>query len=54
MGRCCQLLYDMLLPSDQACQSTFLSLDIKTFDNHALQMLKRGEKKTDSLVHCAY
>lgn len=35
IGLRCQLLYDLLLQSDQACQSTFLSLDIKTFDNRA-------------------
>lgn len=42
MGLCCQLLYDLVLRSGQACQSTFLSLDIKTFDNHAATDAERG------------
>lgn len=52
MGLCCQLLYDLLLQSGQACQSTFLSLDIKTFDNHAAtDAEERGEKdKTPCLL----
>lgn len=45
MGLCCQLLYDLLLQSGQACQSTFLSLDIKTFDNHAATDAEGGEEK---------
>lgn len=53
MGLCCQLLYDLLLQSDQACQSTFLSLDIKTFDNHAATDAEGGGMR-NSLVHCAY
>lgn len=35
MGLCCQLLYDLVLQPGRARQSTFLSLDMKTFDNHA-------------------
>lgn len=38
----------------QACQSTFLSLDIKTFDNHATtDAEEEGEERENSLVHCA-
>lgn len=33
MGLCCQFLYDLVLHSGQACHSTILSIDIKTFDN---------------------
>lgn len=43
IGLRCQLLYDLLLQSDQACQSTFLSLDIKTFDNQATTDAEEGE-----------
>lgn len=45
MGLCCQLLYDLLLQSGHACQSALLSLDIKTFDNHATTDAEEGEKR---------
>lgn len=47
MGLCCQLLCDLVLQANKACQSTFLSLDIKTFDNHSATDAEEGgeEKK---------
>lgn len=54
MSLCCQLLYDLLLQSGQACQSTFFSLDIKTFDNQATTDAGEGGEKRNSLVRCAY
>lgn len=51
MGLCCQLLDDLVLQSGQACQSTFLSLDIKTFDNRAATDAEEGggEKQLGTL-----
>ncbi len=51
MGLCCQLLYDLLLRSGQSCQSTFLSLHIKTFDNHATT--DEEEAETRGTAWCA-
>lgn len=45
--------YDLLLQSGQARHSTFLSLDIKTFDNHAATDAVEWGKKRSS-VHTHY
>lgn len=44
IGLGCQFLYDLLLRFDRACQSTFRSLDIKTFDNQASPDAEEGEE----------
>lgn len=57
MGLCCQLLYDLLLQSGQACQSTFLSLDIKTLEYRAATDAEEEEKKRETAwytVHTNY
>lgn len=50
MGLCCQLLYHLLLRSGRACHSTFLSLDIKTFDNRAATDAEEGIERRETAL----